>query len=151
MKNKSLLIQLTIFSVVAVALIIFGSAKNSQSSDVEGGVAKPKADKIEIMYFHATARCPSCIALEEYVKETVDEFFQEEIASGKINFQEINVDLSENKDLSLKFKAVGSSLKINEIYGGADHIEEDVRVWRYLSDKDSFKNYLKNRIESRLK
>ena len=151
MKNKSLLIQLTIFSIIAVALIIFGSVRNSQSSDVDGKVEKPKADKIEIMYFHASARCASCIALEEYVKETVAEFFQDEIASGKINFQEVNVDLPENRDLARKFQAVGSSLKINEIYDGADHIEEDVRVWRYLGDKDSFKNYLKNRIESRLK
>lgn len=151
MKNKSLLIQLTIFFVIALALIILGSAKNSQSSDVDGEIAKPKADKIEIMYFHSTVRCASCVTLEEYVKEAVDEFFKEEIASGIISFQEVNVDLPENKDLALKFKAVGSSLKINEIYDETDHIEEDVRVWRYLSDNDSFKNYLKNRIESRLK
>lgn len=151
MKNKSLLIQLAIFSFIAIALIVFGSTKNSQSSDIKTvSNMKPKADKIEIMYFHASARCTSCITLEEYVKETVNEFFQEEIASGEISFQEVNVDLPENKDLSLKFKAVGSSLKINEIYDGTDHIEEDVRVWRYLGDKDGFKNYLKNRIESRL-
>jgi len=152
MQNKSLIIQLTIFSIIAVALIVFGSARNSQSSDTKTSTnVKPKADKIEIMYFHSTARCVSCVTLEEYVKETVDEFFQKEIASGEISFQEVNVDLPENKALALKFKAVGSSLKINEIYDETDHIEEDVRVWRYLNDKDSFKNYLKNRIESRLK
>ena len=153
MKNKSLLIQLTIFSVIALTLIIFGSARNSQIFGIKEEVVnkKPKADRIEIIYFHATARCVTCIKLEEYIKETVDEFFQKEIANGKMSFQEVNVDLPENKELALKFRAVGSSLKINEIYDKADHIEEDTRVWRYLNDKDNFKNYLKNRIESRLK
>lgn len=152
MKNKSLIIQLAIFSVLAVALIIFGSARNSQSSSADIDLEiKPKADKIEIIYFHASARCASCIKLEEYVEETVNEFFQTEIVSGTISFQKINVDLLENKEIANKFEAVSSSLKINEIYDESDHIEEDTRAWRYLGDKDGFKNYLKNKIESRLK
>jgi len=152
MKNKSLLIQLIIFSVLAVVLIVFGSARNGQSSDIKlDSETRPKADKIEIIYFHSTARCASCITLEEYLNEAVDDFFQDEIASGRINFQKVNVDLSENKELAKKFQAVSSSLKINEIYDGVDHIEEDSRVWRYLGDKEALKNYLQNRIESRLK
>ncbi|NCT54766.1 hypothetical protein GW758_02275 [Candidatus Falkowbacteria bacterium] len=151
MKNKSLLIQLTIFFVISLALIILGSARNSQSSSTDISLeTRPKSDKIEIMYFHASARCASCITLEEYLNEAVDDFFQDEIASGKISFQKVNIDLPENKELANKFEAVSSSLKINEIYDGIDHIEEDVRVWRYLGDKEDFKNYLKNRIESRL-
>lgn len=152
MKNKSLVIQLVIFFVIALVLIILGSARNNQSSNVNLNLeTKPKADKIEIIYFHSTARCASCITLEEYLNEAVDDFFQDEIASGKVSFQKVNVDLPENKELAKKFQAVSSSLKINEIYEGNDHIEEDSRVWRYLGDKEALKNYLQNRIESRLK
>lgn len=152
MKNKSLLVQLSVFAVVAVILVVLGSARNSQGSDNKKTLAeKPKAETIEIIYFHSTARCISCKTLQEYTEETINEFFQKELASGKITFRAVNVDLPENKELALKFKATGSSLKINEIYDKTDHIGEDTRVWSYLGDKDSFKNYLKNRIESRLK
>lgn len=155
MKNKYLLIQIILFFVIAIFLIYFGSLKGGTEAksglNEDSLIEKTKAEQIEVFYFHSTARCVSCLKLEEYTRNTINSFFQEELSDGRLNFKEINVDLAENKEIVQKFQAVGSSLKINEIYEGQDHIEEDVKIWRYLNDQNSFDNYLQERIKSRLK
>ena len=111
---------------------------------------KNSADKIEVYYFHRTARCYSCNTLSQYTRETIEQKFSEEIESGKIEFKEINVDLLENKGVATKFQASGSSLFINAIKDGQNNISQDTNVWKFLSDKSQFENYLENKINSLL-
>ncbi len=108
--------------------------------------ADEKVDRLEVVYFHATQRCFSCIELDRLTKDTIYEFFQAELRDGRIEFKEINVDLRENKELVTKFRARGSSLYINKIYENKNVIEEDVMVWRLLNDEVRFKNYLRNKF-----
>lgn len=112
-----------------------------QSSDTKNSV-----DKIEVYYFHRTQRCYSCLTLGQYIKETIEQKFSEEIKNGKIDFREINIDLPENKDVARKFQASGSSLFINTIKDGRDNIGQDTTVWRLLKDKSQFQNHLINKI-----
>ncbi|MDP3043772.1 MAG: nitrophenyl compound nitroreductase subunit ArsF family protein [bacterium] len=109
---------------------------------------KQKTDKVEVFVFHATQRCISCITIGKYAGETVNEYFQPELRDGKIEFREINVDLPENKELSHKFQAGGSSLYINAVINGQDNIAEDVAVWRLVNNEVQFKNYLKNKLDN---
>ena len=111
---------------------------------------KKIADKIEVYYFHRTARCYSCNTLSQYTRETIEQKFSEEIESGKIEFKEINIDLPENKGVATKFQASGSSLFINAIKDGQNNISQDTNVWKFLSDKSQFENYLENKINSLL-
>ena len=120
------------------------------SESEKTSIDRISVDKIQVYTFHATARCATCIAIGKLSKETVEEYYQDELKSGKIEVREINIDLLENKELAKKFQASGSSLKINAIYEGQDHISEDVNVWRLTSDETQFKNYLKNKIDALL-
>lgn len=150
--NKKVLI----FPLLILCLFIFSgcSIKNNEMQTVENKVnnseSKPIADKVEVFLFHATQRCATCIAIGKLSGETVFEYFQPELRDNKIEFREINIDLPENKELAKKFQASGSSLKINAIYNGQDHIAEDVTVWRLTSNEIQFKNYLKNKINNLL-
>lgn len=111
--------------------------------------AKP-ADKIQVFLFHATKRCPTCIAIGKYTKETVEQKFPGDLKSGKIEFKEINIDLPENKELATKFKASGSALFINPIIDGKDNIKEDTQVWRLTSNEQGFISYLSDKINTLL-
>jgi len=148
--------KLAIFGVLILGLVVLsGCSQNSSSSDKSGSQAsteslKPKAEKIEVINFHATQRCVSCSTLGDYSEATIYEFFQPELRDGVISFQSINVDLPENREIATKYQAAGSSLFINVIYDGQDHIEEDVRVWRLLNSEQQFKSYLKNKINGLL-
>jgi len=138
---------------VIVGLIIFGlmvcASPNSNQLN-QNTIPTTKADKVEVFLFHATQRCTTCISIGRLAGETVNEYFQPEIKSGKIEFREINIDLPENKELATKFQASGSSLFLNAISNGQDNIAEDVNVWRLTQNETQFKSYLKEKIDNLL-
>jgi hypothetical protein len=111
---------------------------------------KITAEKIEVVHFHATQQCWSCIELGRLAKLTLEKRFPEELESGFIEFKEVNVELPENSDIVEKYQASGSSLFVNYIYDGEDHIEEEVQVWRLLSSEIQFRKYLGDKLEKYL-
>lgn len=115
------------------------------SQKIEPQEIKPM-EKVQVFLFHSTNRCYSCVTAGKYTKEILEQNFSRELESGKIEFREINVDLPENKELANKFKASGTAFFINQITEGRDNIKEDAQIWRLVSNKDSFANYLSNRL-----
>ena len=108
------------------------------------------AEKIEVVHFHATQQCWSCLTVGEYALKTIKEKFPEEYKSGKIVFRDINGELPANRDIVVKYQARGSSLFINAIRGGKDNIEEDITVWQLVSNESQFVNYFQNKLNKLL-
>lgn len=108
------------------------------------------ADKLEVYYFHRSARCFSCNTMGEFVRNLLNNRYGEELKSGKIVFEQLNVELPENKEIAKKFQASGSSLFINRIIDGEDNIEQDTAIWRVLGSEESFNKYLGDKINSYL-
>ena len=125
-----------------------GEEETSNAALVQNELPKVKAEKIQVFLFHATQRCSTCINIGKFAGETVNDYFQTELKDGKIEFREVNIDLPENKELTEKFKATGSILYINAIADGKDNIEEDTTVWRLTTNKEQFKNYFRDKLNS---
>jgi hypothetical protein len=137
----------------AVALLYFSfgfGEKTKENTPSERKIAKNQqtkpAEKVQIFLFHNTKRCSSCVAIGKYAKKTVEQNFQKEVNTGKIEFREINIDLPENKELANKFKAAGSALFLNAIIDGQDNIKEDTQVWRLVSNEQAFVDYLSDKL-----
>ena len=111
---------------------------------------KAPAEKIEVVHFHATQQCWSCITVGEYALKTIKEKFPEEYQNGTIVFKDVNGELQENRDMVAKYQARGSSLFINAITSGKDKIEEDVTVWRLITNESQFINYFENKLKTLL-
>ena len=156
-----------IILIIAVAIIgtIFFIARNgnkpmeAQSVDNQTeksqeelpmSTAKTSAEKIEVVHFHATQQCWSCITVGEYALKTIKEKFPEEYKNGTIVFRNINGELPENRDMVIKYQAGGSSLFVNAITAGKDNIEEDVTVWRLVSNESQFINYFQDKLNKLL-
>lgn len=151
-----------IITVIAVSLVgvLFFVVKNddtyteaqsgtSQQSTVEQ-TEKIPAEKIEVVHFHGTQQCWSCITVGEYALKTIKEEFPDEYENGTIVFKEINGELPENRDMVTKYQASGSSLFVNAITDGKDNIEEDVTVWRLVASESRFKGYFENKLRTLL-
>ena len=130
-------------------LSISGNDQRNENEPQTSSITKV-ADRIEVFYFHSTKRCYSCRTIGEYINKTMSEYFSEQIKSGQINYQEINVDLPENKDVVQKFEAISSSLYINTIQGEDESIENILEVWQLKGDETQFKNFLKQKINKLL-
>ncbi len=122
---------------------------SANASDQMSKVEMP-ADKIEVVHFHGTHQCWSCITVGKYALETIKERFPEEYANGTIVFKDVNGELQENKDMVMKYQARGSSLFINAITDGKDKIKEDVTVWRLVGNESRFINYFENKLNKLL-
>jgi len=156
-----------IISIIAVAIIgtIFFIARNgnkpTEAQNVDNQTEKSQenlpmsttkisVEKIEVVHFHATQQCWSCITVGEYALKTIKEKFPEEYKNGTIAFKDINGELPENKDMVIKYQARGSSLFVNAITAGKDNIEEDVTVWRLVSNENQFISYFQNKLNKLL-
>lgn len=160
--NKKIL---TIISIL-IAILVVGfllTRKNSESTtqnitptpsinNISTSTLKSvaPADKIEVVHFHGTQQCWSCITVGEYALKTIKEKFPEEHASGKIVYKDINGELKENQDIVIKYQARGSSLFVNTIRGDKDDIAEDVTVWRLVNNESKFITYFENKLNTLL-
>lgn len=108
------------------------------------------ADRVDVVYFHRTQRCPRCIHAEESINYTVETYFADELASGKVTFQVVNLQDEENAAIVNKYRAYTSSLFINTIRDGTDHIEEVTYIWLLLDDHEAFVKAVRSKIEKSL-
>jgi len=109
------------------------------------------ADKVEVVYFHRAQRCSGCLYAEAGVRYTVETYFADELASGKVIFKAVNVGDKENAIIVKKYGAFTSSLFINTIREGTDHIEEVTEIWLLLGKDEEFVSLVKSKIEKSLK
>ncbi len=109
------------------------------------------ADRVEVVYFHRAQRCYSCIYAEEGTRYTVETYFADELASGKVIFKVFNVGDKENATIVKKYGAFTSSLFINTIRDGTDHIREVTDIWFVLGDDEAFVAVVRGKIEKSLK
>jgi hypothetical protein len=107
--------------------------------------------KIEVLHFHPTRGCATCTAIGEYANATVSTFFADELASGKVVFRHVNIDLAENRAAVEQYKVTGSSLMFG-VYtsDGKFYPEENIKVWYKTDNQQRFMDYLKGVIEKRL-
>jgi len=156
--DKKIIAGLAIVLALCASAAAWSGIKDRSSENMENQNGEEQtqensqsgSDMVQVYLFHSTRRCSTCIAIGQYAGETVNEFYQEELKNGKIEFREINIDLPENKALAEKFQASGSSLYINSIIDGKDDITEDANVWRLTGDEAKFKNYLKQKLDNLL-
>jgi len=109
------------------------------------------ADRVEVVYFHRTQRCSTCIYAEEGTRHTLETYFADELASGKVTFQSINVQDEANADIVEKYNnASYLTLCINTVRDGTDHIEEVTDIWLVIGNDEAFVEIVKSKIEESL-
>jgi len=148
---------------LSIILILSGCSDQTSKTDIASPQLSPtasaeglmtsaiqKADKIEVVHFHATQQCWSCTTVGQYALKTIQERFPKEYEDGTIVFRDINAELPENRDTVIQYQARGSSLFVNGITGGQDHIQEDIRVWRLVNDEQAFMDYFEGKLKELL-
>ncbi|MEI8004572.1 MAG: nitrophenyl compound nitroreductase subunit ArsF family protein [Bacteroidota bacterium] len=109
--------------------------------------------KLEVLYFHATRRCPTCMAIEENTKKTLDVYFASQLKNGTIKFTVIDVDDSKSKAIAEKYEATGSALFLTKTSGGKES-RNDLTEFAFANARynpDKFISVLKDKINLLLK
>lgn len=110
-----------------------------------------KPDRVEVYYFHSNARCATCHHLEEYARESIETGFANDIKSGNLVFQSVNVDLPENQHFVKDFKLFTKSLILVAYKNGQHirHVDLD-KIWDYVRDRDIYQGYVQKETRALL-
>lgn len=139
------------FGIFLLIVLIFALPKYF-SGNVTDSEFKISGDieKIEVIHFHGTNQCYSCVTMGDLAEETINTYFADELKKGEITFAHINAELPENKEKAVKYGATGSSLWIGTYYeDGTFKKEQNTNVWYKINNKQDFMNYLKGVIEGK--
>ncbi|MCX6163592.1 MAG: nitrophenyl compound nitroreductase subunit ArsF family protein [Ignavibacteriae bacterium] len=133
--NKTMFLVFILFIEITI-----GCGKKEETK-----IDRNPGDKYVAYYFHPTARCESCINMENYLKEIIENKYEKD----GFQFKEVNVDLSENehfkKDFELKFSSVIILNLNNNKWKNLDSI------WSYTDNKEKFIKYADNEISNFIK
>jgi thioredoxin-related protein len=145
--KKSILLVLFIFTII--------SCKKEESvlktDDNLTSISLPN-NRLEVYAFHGTRQCETCKNMKGNTKATLDKYFANELKSGVIVYQVIDVDDDENEKLAEKFQATGTALMINKVIDGKDNISDwSEFAFDKANDANVFNPELKIKIESALK
>lgn len=116
------------------------------------GALAQNTGKVDIYYFHITHRCNTCTSIEAQVRKTLDTHFATQQQDGTITLHVLNCELPENKAISDKYLAYGSTLALTSWPGGKESIE-DITGWAFqkINNPELFISELKAKIEETMK
>lgn len=141
-------------NILFITLLILSAAcsSNSNKESVSQKVDLDQKDALMVYAFRGTRQCATCKHMKAYTKSTLDKHFKEELKSGAIVYQVVDVDEDANYELAEKFEATGTALMINKIKGGKDHIEDwsDFAFEFANGDQAKYETELKKMIEEKL-
>ena len=151
----TILAKLKIWSLFLLVVIVTGMlcACGNPAPEVPpaSDTSSVPADSVEIVYFHRTQRCYSCRYAEAGIRYTLETYFEDELASGKLTFKAVSVEDKGNATIVKKYGAFTSSLFINAMKDGTDHIEEVTEIWFVLGNDEAFVEVVRDKIEKSLK
>ena len=109
---------------------------------------KGTASHVEVVYFHRTMRCEACLNAESYTRETLAKYFADQMQSGLISLQVLDMEMPANAALVKKFDAAGSSLYLGVLIQGIEYLCPNPDIWFYTSNKYLFVDTLRKKLAS---
>lgn len=126
---------------LAVLLILFAVCSCAYAAD--GAIA---------YYFHGTMRCPTCQKLEQYARQVIEADFKDELASGKLVFASVNVDLKENEHFIKEYQLFTKSLVLSMVKDGVEVRNKNLqRIWELVNNKEKYSAYVREEVRAFLK
>ena len=152
-KSKRTKILWIVSSIVLVGLaiwLVLAYGPSPTTPPTSNNSSGP-AERVDVVYFHRTQRCPTCLYAENMTRYALERYYADEIASGNVTFQSVNVEDEENADIVEKYNnASYLTLCINTVRDGTDHIEVVTDIWLVWGDDEAFVEIVKSKVEKSL-
>lgn len=146
MRNKHGLRFAVIF--LAISVMIFCGIRDTESKEARKVASEQQEPSIIIVYyFHGTYRCPSCLQIEAWSLDAIQESFAQALEQGTIIWKTIDFDKPENSHFIREYQVSTQSLIIVEMTGKKQKRYENLeKVWEYLPDQQAFYEYVTKEV-----
>jgi hypothetical protein len=108
------------------------------------------ANYVELVYFHRSQRCRSCQYAGDMTQYTVENYFSDELADGRLVFKVLNVQDPANGPTIEKYGAYGSCLFMDVLVDGEDHVQQIADIWYHVGNDEEFIGVVRTEIKEAL-
>ena len=123
------------------------SAAKADASNAKAEASTTPADRVVVMYFHRTQRCPTCLRMGSYSEEAVVKGFAKEIKCGTVEFHYIDFQDEKNAALTKGYKVGGPTLVVAQVVGNkVKEYKNLTEIWTKNRDKDVFLKYVRDNV-----
>ena len=110
--------------------------------------ADAPADRVVVMYFHRTQRCPTCLKMGSYSEEAVKGGFAQQVKDGKVEFHYIDFQDQKNEALTKGYKIGGPALIVARVAGNkVAEYKNLTEIWMKVRDKAAFVEYVQTNVK----
>jgi hypothetical protein len=106
--------------------------------------------RVDVVFFHRTQQCHSCEYAEVHVQSALEEYFADDLASGLVTSQSINMDDKKNSAIVDKYAAYSSQLFITTVKGDQEVTEEVLDFWNFIDDDEGFSQFMVDKVNQAL-
>lgn len=137
---------------VSVATVSAPSAETEAPPEQTQKPDTARADSvIKVTYFTTEVRCPSCLRIEDWTRQTVETRFPDQVEEGTVAFKMINVNLPQNRHYIQDYQLVSKSVVVAEFKNGELGQWFNLQdVWIKLSDQAAFEAYVGDTVKALL-
>lgn len=102
-----------------------------------------------VTYFHTTARCASCLKIEDLTNATMTTRFAGPIAEKRIVWRLVNLDEPENAHYVKDYGLYTKSVVVTEVKEGREVSWKNLdQVWQLLGDPAGFQGYVEREVQA---
>ena len=102
-----------------------------------------------VTYFHTTARCASCLKIEDLTNATMTTRFAGPIAEKRIVWRLVNLDEPENAHYVKDYGLYTKSVVVTEVKEGREVRWKNLdQVWQLLGDPAGFQGYVEREVQA---
>jgi len=100
-------------------------------------------------YFHRTARCWTCRALESNAREAIQRDLAHELAKGRVTIQAVNVEEPGNRHYIERYQLVGPSLVLSYRQDGKEVRWKNLdKIWALIRNPAEYQAYVAAEVRS---
>jgi hypothetical protein len=108
---------------------------------------EPPPNRVVVLYFHRTKRCPTCRTMGAYSEEAVLKGFGKQVKQGDVEFCYVNFEDKKNAAMTKAYHVTGPSLIVATIAKNKLVAAENLKeIWMKKDDKKSFLKYVRDGV-----
>ena len=108
-------------------------------------------DRVDVVYFHRSKPCHCMAVVGDNIKYTVETYFKDELASGKLTFKMLTSNDKANAEMVKKYNSPPFGLFISVVRGKTESIYHVAGIWDLMADDQKLIEFVKSTIEKSLK
>ncbi len=161
--RKLVTAALLAFVAISVAFLAqrnVRAAKDSRAAAAAESTPLPAAAQAPVSgpgrviayYFYVTVRCTTCRAIEAYSREAIFDRFKPELATGRLEWRPVNVQLPENRHFIQDYQLFTRSLVlVREQNGRQQEYKVLHDTWELVGDKRALQGYVEQEVRGYLR